>query len=149
MSKSVIIAGVPRSGKSTLAKRVWAARQGKVTGSVGGKAENDMDQERFRRLHKVNGTIDGQRVSWLVARLWDLSRDLPVEEVPLSSLTECDRNMWFGTRGGPPTVRNVVSHFRRIAEADLPIPIILRPDGRIMDGVHRLAKAMLEGRQTI
>ncbi len=57
--------------------------------------------------------------------------------------------MWFGARGGPPTVRNVVSHFRRILEADLSIPIILRADGRILDGLHRLAKAMVEGHTTI
>ncbi len=108
-----------------------------------------MDEERFRRLHKVSDTIGGQHVSWQVTRLWDLSRDLPVEEVPIKDLTEYDRNMWFGARGGPPTVRNVVSHFRRIADADLSIPIILRADGRILDGVHRLAKAMVEGHTSI
>ncbi len=108
-----------------------------------------MDDERFRQLHKTGDTVDGRRASWLVARLWDLARDLPVLEVPLNDLTECDRNMWFGARGGPPTVRNVVSHFRRIADADLSIPIILRADGRILDGVHRAARAMLEGHKTI
>ena len=108
-----------------------------------------MDRERFRRLHKVNDTIAGRRVSWQVARLWDLSKDLPVLAVPLSDLTECDRNMWFGTRGGPPTVRNVVSHLRRIVDADLSVPIILRTDGRILDGVHRVAKAMLKGYKSI
>ena len=34
-------------------------------------------------------------------------------------------------------------------EADLRYPIILSADGRVMDGMHRVAKAYLEGRETI
>ena len=36
-----------------------------------------------------------------------------------------------------------------IAEADLTYPIILSSDGRVMDGMHRAAKAILEGRDVI
>lgn len=36
-----------------------------------------------------------------------------------------------------------------IGETDLNFPIILSSDGRIMDGMHRVAKALLEGRGTI
>lgn len=36
-----------------------------------------------------------------------------------------------------------------IGETDLNFPIILSSDGRIMDGMHRVAKALLEGRRTI
>ncbi len=34
-------------------------------------------------------------------------------------------------------------------EADLAYPIILDPYGRIMDGMHRVVKALTEGRKTI
>jgi hypothetical protein len=37
----------------------------------------------------------------------------------------------------------------RINDADLSKPIILNADGSLMDGGHRLCKALLEGRQTI
>ncbi|MDQ6746414.1 MAG: hypothetical protein M3Z27_10435 [Actinomycetota bacterium] len=34
-------------------------------------------------------------------------------------------------------------------EADLSYPIILGHDGRVMDGMHRIARALLEGRNEI
>jgi hypothetical protein len=45
--------------------------------------------------------------------------------------------------------RAVVEHARLIAPADLSFPIILSSDGRVMDGMHRVAKAVLLGRATI
>jgi hypothetical protein len=35
------------------------------------------------------------------------------------------------------------------SHADLQYPIILSSDGRVMDGMHRVAKALLEGHATI
>ena len=34
-------------------------------------------------------------------------------------------------------------------EVETDYPIILGPDGRVMDGMHRVARALLEGRPTI
>jgi hypothetical protein len=48
-----------------------------------------------------------------------------------------------------PTVRNVVEHARRMLEADLSYPVILGHDGRVMDGMHRIARALLEGQAEI
>lgn len=42
-----------------------------------------------------------------------------------------------------------MEHVRLIQEADMSFPIILSSDGRVMDGRHRVAKAMLEGHETI
>jgi hypothetical protein len=36
-----------------------------------------------------------------------------------------------------------------IQEVDLAYPIILGPDNRVMDGMHRVARVVLEGRTTI
>ena len=38
---------------------------------------------------------------------------------------------------------------RLIEQTDLSYPIILSSDGRVMDGMHRVAKALFEGRKTI
>ena len=35
---------------------------------------------------------------------------------------------------------------RKIEETDLEYPIILAADGRVMDGMHRVCKALLEGK---
>jgi len=87
--------------------------------------------------------------AWDVDRLIRLSRDLPVNDVPLDEIAEVDSDYWF--RYGPivPTVRRVVEHMRLTTEADLSYPIILASSGRVMDGMHRVARAVLEGHPTI
>jgi len=82
-------------------------------------------------------------------RLIELSRELPVEAVPLDSIGEIDTPYWSDGSTETPTVRKVVEHARLILEADLTYPIILGPDGRIMDGMHRVARALMEGRAEI
>jgi hypothetical protein len=36
-----------------------------------------------------------------------------------------------------------------MAETDLRYPVILSADGRVMDGMHRVAKAYVEGRESV
>jgi hypothetical protein len=43
----------------------------------------------------------------------------------------------------------MVDHIRLIHVADMAFPIILSSQGAIMDGRHRVAKALLEGRTEI
>jgi hypothetical protein len=43
----------------------------------------------------------------------------------------------------------LLGHVRLIEEADLSYPIILSASGAVMDGMHRVAKAMREGRSRI
>jgi hypothetical protein len=89
------------------------------------------------------------RDAWDVDRLVALSRDLPVESVPLDEIGEIDTNYWFDDDRQEPTVRRVVEHVRLIDEVDPSYPVILGPDGRVMDGMHRIARALFEGRATI
>jgi hypothetical protein len=87
--------------------------------------------------------------AWDVDRLVVLGRDLPVERVALASIDELDTAYWFEGSAEVATVRNVVEHCRLIAEVDLSYPIILGHDGRVMDGMHRVARALLDGRDEI
>ena len=87
--------------------------------------------------------------AWDVDRLIELSADLPVSDVPLSSIGEIDSVYWFDSDRHRPTVRAVVEHVRLIENVDTSYPIILGPDGRVMDGMHRIARAVLDGRATI
>jgi len=43
----------------------------------------------------------------------------------------------------------VRKHARLICEADLRHPILLSSDGRVMDGMHRVAKALIAERLTL
>ncbi|HEX8271050.1 MAG TPA: hypothetical protein VF615_00280 [Longimicrobiaceae bacterium] len=87
-------------------------------------------------------------LAWDVDRLIRLTAHLPPVEVPLDAIRELDEPFWFGG-GEAPTCRAVAEHARLIAETELRYPIILGADGRVMDGMHRVAKAYLEGRATV
>jgi hypothetical protein len=82
--------------------------------------------------------------AWDVDNLIRLTQGQPEEVVALASLEEIDENWWF-TFGDEPTVRKVVEHLRLMEETDLSYPIIIDPDGRLMDGMHRVAKALSRG----
>lgn len=82
------------------------------------------------------------RHSWSVVRLIALSKDLPVMEVPLDAL-----NVWHKYDGL--SLRDMVMHMKAVLAADLSCPIILDEDGEVMDGRHRLMKAILGEVQTV
>ena len=88
-------------------------------------------------------------LAWDVDRLIALTADLVPQAVPLAAIRELDEPFWFGGGSETATCRAVAEHARLIAETDLRYPIILGADGRVMDGMHRVAKAYLEGRQVI
>lgn len=86
--------------------------------------------------------------AWDVDRLIALADGLPVERVRLDEVAEIDSVYWFD-EWHRPTVRSVVDHCRLMREVDLAFPIILGPDGRVMDGMHRIARALLDGAEAI
>ncbi len=88
-------------------------------------------------------------LAWDVHRLVTLSRELPVSHVPLSSIAELDEAYWWDAGSPPPTCRQVIEHMQLVEAADLQYPIIICPQGRVMDGMHRVAKALLQGKQEI
>lgn len=82
------------------------------------------------------------RHSWSVARLFEMARELPVMEVPLDHL-------YLYYTYEKLTLREMVMHMQAVNEADLSYPIILDEDGELLDGRHRLMKAMLTGAGTV
>jgi hypothetical protein len=87
--------------------------------------------------------------AWDVGRLIQLSSALVRERVPLSAIRELDEPYWAGEPDQRLTCREVVDHARLMLESDLGFPVILSSDGRVMDGMHRICKALLEGRAEI
>lgn len=82
---------------------------------------------------------------WHVPRLIEAAASLTPEEVPVASFRDLDEQVWEHLL----TPRTVVNHLRRVLQADLSYPIIVSEDGWVMDGCHRLSKALLEGRETV
>lgn len=81
---------------------------------------------------------------WSVTRLIEHSKGLTVFEMPLAGI-------YIGSKVFPEsrTARAIAEHVKRVQETDLRYPILLDPDGFIMDGWHRVIKCLVEGRKTI
>src|SRR4051794_12215885 len=105
------------------------------------------EKNAMRKQYSLRPAADGFD-AWDVDRLVRLARALPIERVPLDSIAELDEAYWFAA-GEEPTVRNVVDHARLIGTVDVSFPVILDVDGRVMDGMHRIARALLDGHTTI
>ncbi len=101
----------------------------------------------MRRQYHFRATTAGL-CAWDVDRLLELVQDRPTEQVPLDAIAELDTEYWFD-HGYAPTVRAVVEHARLLADADLAWPILLDPGGGVLDGMHRVGKALLLGERTI
>jgi hypothetical protein len=86
----------------------------------------------------------GGTLIWDVARLVALAEGLPVRKMPLTEIAEFDEAYWF-PQGAAVSCRQVAEHAQLIQEADLSFPIIVSTNGRLMDGMHRVAKAHLQG----
>jgi len=71
--------------------------------------------------------------------LINLSKDLPVFDFDLSSISLTDENF---INWKLDNVRDFVVHYIRIKNVDLNRPILVRPDGVIVDGYHRVIKAL-------
>jgi GNAT superfamily N-acetyltransferase len=87
-------------------------------------------------------------LAWDIGRLIQLSQDFPRIQIPLTAIRELDEPFWFG-QGNAPTCRAVAEHASLIEAADLSFPIILSSDGRVMDGMHRVAKASMQGKVSL
>lgn len=81
---------------------------------------------------------------WSVTRLIEHSKGLVPFDMPLAGI--CISEPVFRESK---TARSIAEHVKRVNETDLQYPILLDPDGFIMDGWHRVVKALVEGHETI
>jgi len=82
--------------------------------------------------------------AWDVRRLIKLSEGFPVKEIDPATLPELDQNHWYMHISDVPTPRSMLEHMKLIDASDLAFPIILDASGRIMDGMHRVCKAVMQ-----
>lgn len=80
---------------------------------------------------------------WSDKYLWEKAKDLPVIEVPVEDFLETKIGWKLAN------VLDVSSNVKRILDANLDYPIILRSDGLPMDGYHRICKAVIMQQKTI
>ena len=80
--------------------------------------------------------------TWSVSRLFALTKDLDVMDIPLTHL-----NIYYKYESL--TLREMVMHLNAVKDSDLSFPIILDEDGELMDGRHSIMKALMDGEKTI
>ncbi len=102
----------------------------------------------MRKQYHLRPTTQGFD-AWDVHRLIALSRELPVRDVPLTELDDLDANYWYQAAGDVPSCRSLVRHMRRVMEVDTDYPVILSREGRVMDGMHRICRCLLEEKKTV
>ena len=88
-------------------------------------------------------------LAWDVRGLIERTAEAVPFDLRLDEIRELDETSWFKHEGDTPTCRKIVEHAKLIAETDLSYPIILDPEGRVMDGMHRVCKALIEGRTSV
>jgi hypothetical protein len=86
-------------------------------------------------------------LAWDVDRLVVLTSNFPRHHISLTRICELDEP--FCGEEESPTWRSLLGHLELVDAADLSYPIILAADGSVMDGMHRVTKALREGRQDI
>lgn len=99
-----------------------------------------MKIEKFINPDKQMSKIG--RYHWSVSRLFELSKNLEVLDIPLNYL-----NVYHIYN--ELTLREMVMHINAVNNADMSYPIILDEDGEIMDGRHRIMKAMINESKNI
>jgi len=87
-------------------------------------------------------------LAWDVQKLIERSKDFKIIQVPLIDIQELKEPYWFGL-GEEPVTKHIAEHAKLIYEADTSYPIILCPEGRVMDGMHRVCKTYLESGEWI
>ena len=92
---------------------------------------------------------EGRRERWVVPRLWEASKGLPITEVEITSLEEVSHPHGWLRHWRDPSHPLVAPEMERVRAADLAYPILLHPEGWVMDGCHRIVRALMEGRATI
>lgn len=96
----------------------------------------------MRRQFCFRETDKGCQI-WDIHRLIEIARTLPITDVPLIEIKELDEDFWYANPPNTPTCRSIANHAKLIQETDLKYPVIMCPEGRIMDGMHRVCKALM------
>lgn len=91
--------------------------------------------------------VDADLHIWDVHHLLELSQNFKADLIALTQIQELQQAYWFPV--SHPTTDQIIEHMRLVHAADLNYPIILCAQGRVMDGMHRVAKAKLLGLESI
>lgn len=85
----------------------------------------------------INQHFSFRNKVWYIQNLIEKAKDLPVFDMPMQCLNIYD------LQPDVSSMLEFVKQVNTVMKADLKYPIILDEDGYVMDGRHRIAKALL------
>lgn len=91
-------------------------------------------------------------VKYSVPSLWKAAVGLPVEKVKIEKLTHLLKSrMWKDYGGGKMLALESKDpwHRKKVEKASLRYPILIHPNGWVMDGAHRMVKAVKHGTKEV
>ncbi len=100
-----------------------------------------IDKNKYKYLD--NQVYSAKNENWRISRLIFLAQDLKPFNISMKALNIYDLF---------PVAKNTqdfIKHMKKVLDSDLSYPIILDDEGYIMDGRHRILKALFEGVKTI
>lgn len=85
---------------------------------------------------------------WAVPSLWDAAKWIKPHEIDVREVRDRCGGGWLDHL---PNLQHfeVSPEVHRLEAADLSFPIILHPQGWVMDGYHRIGKAFMNGQEKI
>ena len=99
--------------------------------------------------HTTTMRIREFKYTWDVYKLWEISKKISIKKVNPKALEEnlnCD--MW-GFSKGDFTGHTFLAHMKRIEDADFSHPLLVTEEGKILDGCHRLCKAIYNKHKSV
>ncbi len=106
----------------------------------------DLDNPRVLRAQYHARKVGGQLHIWSVRNLLALAAKEAVFAHPTAQITEVDTAHWGDD---PATPRQILTHADLIAQADLRYPILICSRGKLIDGMHRVLRALRDGQTTL
>ena len=92
-----------------------------------------------KHIYGEGNYVEGNQ-SWNMSTIQNATKGLLAFDLQLAAL---DISVYPWDRESQ-TISNFIYHFERVKNVGFDYPVILDPDGYIIDGWHRIAKAVLE-----
>jgi len=118
---------------------------------------NEISEYVDDQVYVDDSNPDDER-TYAINNVKPLLKNKEVELIPLDSLQrQLNRDTpWRDSDGDAISIMDVVSdksidpeHYETFSKVDMDIPIIIAPNGEIMDGSHRVGNAVIQGLSSI
>lgn len=102
----------------------------------------------MRKQYHFKKSKDGF-FAWDVDKLITKSNSLRIFNTDISKIKKFEQNYWYLNYNDKVSGKSITDHIKLVLDCNLEYPIILAADSSIMDGMHRLCKAYLNGQESI